>query len=40
MDRFSRRVVGWRLGASMEVSLMLEALNQALGQRQVEPDQL
>jgi len=40
MDLFSRRVVGWSLGASMEASLVLEALNRALGQRQVEPDQL
>ena len=40
MDLFSRRVVGWRLGTSMEASLVLEALNRALGQRQVEPDQL
>jgi len=27
MDLFSRRVVGWSLGASMEASLVLEALN-------------
>ena len=40
MDLFSRRVVGWSLGASMEASLVLEALHRALGQRQVEPDQL
>jgi transposase InsO family protein len=40
MDLFSRRVVGWTLGASMETSLVLEALNRALGQRQVEPEQL
>jgi transposase InsO family protein len=40
MDLFSRRVVGWSLGASMEASLVLEALNRALGQRQVEPEQL
>ncbi|QNI64119.1 DDE-type integrase/transposase/recombinase [Synechococcus sp. A15-44] len=40
MDLFSRRVVGWSLGTSMEASLVLEALNRALGQRQVEPDQL
>ena len=39
MDLFSRRVVGWSLGASMEASLVLEALHRALGQRQVEPDQ-
>jgi putative transposase len=40
MDLFSRRVVGWSLGASMEASLVLEALNRALGQRHVEHDQL
>lgn len=40
MDLFSRRVVGWTLGASMEASLVLEAINRALGQRQVEPEQL
>ena len=40
MDLFSRRVVGWTLGASMEASLVMEALNRALGQRQVEPEQL
>jgi transposase InsO family protein len=40
MDLFSRRVVGWSLGASMEASLVLEALNLALGQRQMEPEQL
>ena len=40
MDLFSRRVVGWSLGASMEASLVLEALNRALGQRQVEPEKL
>jgi putative transposase len=40
MDLFSRLVVDWSLGASMETTLVLEALNRALGQRQVEPDQL
>lgn len=40
IDLFSRRVVGWSLGASMEASLVLEALNRALGQRQVKPEQL
>ena len=40
MDLFSRRVVGWSLSASMEASLVLEALNRALGQRQVEPEKL
>jgi len=40
MDLFSLRVVDWSLGASMEASLVLEALHRALGQRQLEPDQL
>ena len=40
MDLFSRRVVGWMLGSSMEASLVLEALHRALGQRQVEADHL
>ena len=33
-------VVGWSLGTSMEASLVLEALDRALGQRQVEAGQL
>jgi len=40
MDLFSRRVFGWTLGASMEAPLVLEALNRAQGQRQVEPEPL
>ncbi|MCP9849051.1 DDE-type integrase/transposase/recombinase [Cyanobium sp. Morenito 9A2] len=36
----SRRVVGWAMGATMEASLVLEALNRALGHRPIEPDQL
>jgi putative transposase len=28
------------MGATMEATLVLEALNRALGQRQVKPDQL
>jgi hypothetical protein len=28
------------MGATMEATLVLEALNRALGQRQIEPDQL
>ncbi len=40
MDLFSRRVVGWTLGSSMEASLVLEALHRALGQRQAAPEQL
>lgn len=40
IDLYSRRVVGWAMGATMETTLVLEALNRALGQRQLEPDQL
>jgi putative transposase len=40
IDLYSRRVVGWALGATMEATLVLEALNRALGHRQITPDQL
>ncbi|MCP9877888.1 IS3 family transposase [Cyanobium sp. A2C-AMD] len=40
IDLHSRRVVGWAMGATMEATLVLEALNRALGHRQIEPDQL
>jgi putative transposase len=40
IDLYSRRVVGWAMGATMETTLVLEALNRALGQRQIKPDQL
>lgn len=40
IDLYSRRVVGWAMGATIEASLVLEALNRALGYRQIEPDQL
>ena len=40
IDLYSRRVVGWAIGATMEASLVLEALNRALGHRQIEPDRL
>ena len=40
IDLYSRRVVGWAMAATMEASLILEALNKALGHRQIEPDQL
>jgi len=40
IDLYSRRVVGWAMGATMEATLVLEALNRALGHRQIEPDQL
>jgi transposase InsO family protein len=40
IDLYSRRVVGWAMGATMEATLVLEALNRALGHRWIEPDQL
>jgi transposase InsO family protein len=40
IDLYSRRVVGWAMGATMEATLVLEALNRALGHRQIAPDQL
>ena len=40
IDLYSRRVIGWAMGASMEATLVLEALNRALGHRQIEPEQL
>ena len=40
IDLYSRRVVGRAMGATMEAILVLEALNRALGHRQIEPDQL
>jgi transposase InsO family protein len=40
IDLYSRRVVGWAIGATMEATLVLEALHRALGHRQIEPDQL
>jgi len=35
LDAFSRRVVGWALGESLQASLALEALNRALADRPV-----
>ena len=40
IDLYSRRVVGWKLGASMEASLVIEALNRAIGARSVNLEQL
>ena len=40
IDLYSRRVVGWAMGPTMEATLVLEALNRALGHRQIEPDGL
>jgi len=33
LDAFSRRVLGWELGGSLQVSLVLEALNRAVADR-------
>lgn len=40
IDLFSRRVVGWKLDHRMDAALVIEALNRALGHRQVEPEKL
>jgi transposase InsO family protein len=40
IDLYSRRVVGWAMGSTMEAILVLEGLNRALGHRQIEPHQL
>lgn len=37
LDAFSRRVIGWQLGESLEAKLAVGALEQALRQRQYEP---
>jgi putative transposase len=37
LDAFSRRVVGWARGESLQASLALEALNRALAERAVPP---
>jgi putative transposase len=36
LDAFSRRVIGWQLGASLEAKLAVAALEHALRERQVE----
>jgi len=40
IDLFSRRMVGWKLDELMDAALVIEALNRALGQRQVKAEQL
>lgn len=40
IDLYSRRVVGWKLGVSMEASLVIEALNRATGARSVNLERL
>jgi transposase InsO family protein len=40
MDLFSRRIVGWAVGDSLETSLVLEALNRAIETRRPRPDSI
>lgn len=40
IDLYSRRVVGWKLGASMEASLVIEALDRAVGARSINLEKL
>ncbi len=40
IDLYSRRVVGWKLDQRMDAAVVIEALNRALGHRQVEPERL
>src|SRR6266571_5086340 len=37
MDRYSRRIIGWSLGASKDVRLTLAALNRAVFNRRPRP---
>ena len=37
LDAYSRRVIGWELGRTLEDDLTLAALGMALGQRHVRP---
>lgn len=37
LDAYSRRVIGWSLGRTLETSLTVEALNEAIGHGRVEP---
>jgi putative transposase len=37
MDRYSRRIVGWSLGATKDVRLTLAALNHAVRNRRPRP---
>lgn len=40
MDLFSRKIVGWALDNHMRESLILDALNMAVSQRQIQPGAL
>ena len=37
LDAFSRRVIGWALGRTLETDLTVEALSKAIGRGRVEP---
>ena len=37
MDRYSRRIVGWKLSIDMTETLVIDALRHAIGQRQPSP---
>ena len=37
IDAFARRIVGWRLGTSLQGALTLDALEQALWEREAGP---
>lgn len=37
LDAFSRRVIGWALGRTLEADLTVEALSKAIGRGRVEP---
>ena len=39
VDAFARRIVGWRVSNSLRTDLALDALEQALYDRRVEPAQ-
>ena len=39
IDAFARRIVGWRVSSSLRSDLALDALEQALYDRDVDPDQ-
>ena len=39
IDDFARRIVGWRVSSSLRSDLALDALEQALYDRDVDPDQ-
>ena len=40
IDAFARRIVGWRVSSSLKTDIALDALEQALYDRDLEPDEL